>query len=314
MNGICCASRSLARGLLVRQPSAAARPGLLLQRPLLGGHYCARPRASGPTRATPSGHPGVCQADEAARALPGIDWGLSFHGTEDASSLSTASSPVGAAAVLLPYSSLDAIVVLAGGQTGPESLPEWVERRLDAALSLQRLHARPCPVLLLGGGTPHKGPYLDSRGFVIHESSACAAYLVARGADPATLLKEVSSYDTVGNAYFSLTIHALPAGWRRVAVVTSDFHMPRTASLFDAMFELLYVATSDAGVFEPEVLQIRKDKEAAARLSWLRTASGLTSLRQLHAWLHDTHLCYAVRRQHEFGVPTVTDPKLLASY
>ncbi len=28
------------------------------------------------------------------------------------------------------------------------------------------------------------------------------------------VLKEVSSYDTVGNAYFSLVIHALPADWR----------------------------------------------------------------------------------------------------
>eukprot|EP00955_Chlamydomonas_euryale_P058063 356968-Chlamydomonas_euryale.AAC.7 len=32
----------------------------------------------------------------------------------------------------------------------------------------------------------------------------------------------------VGNAYFSLTIHALPAMWRNIIVVTSDFHMPRS--------------------------------------------------------------------------------------
>ena len=38
----------------------------------------------------------------------------------------------------------------------------------------------------------------------------------------------------VGNAYFALTIHAIPAGWRRLAVVTSDFHMPRTRDLFEA--------------------------------------------------------------------------------
>jgi hypothetical protein len=42
-----------------------------------------------------------------------------------------------------------------------------------------------------------------------------------------SLLVQVSSYDTVGNAMFALTIHALPAGWRHVAVVTSDFHMVR---------------------------------------------------------------------------------------
>ncbi len=57
-----------------------------------------------------------------------------------------------------------------------------------------------------------------------------------------------------------------------------------------------------------------QDKEAASRRSWLRTSAGLSSLRQLHAWLHATHLCYAVGRQAEFGVQTITDPKLLASY
>lgn len=35
-----------------------------------------------------------------------------------------------------------------------------------------------------------------------------------QGVPAKNLLKEVSSYDTVGNAYFFLVIHALPAGWR----------------------------------------------------------------------------------------------------
>ena len=35
-----------------------------------------------------------------------------------------------------------------------------------------------------------------------------------QGIPAKNLLKEVSSYDTVGNAYFCLVIHALPAGWR----------------------------------------------------------------------------------------------------
>ncbi|GFR42937.1 hypothetical protein Agub_g3814, partial [Astrephomene gubernaculifera] len=115
---------------------------------------------------------------------------------------------------------------------------------------------------------------------------------------------------------------------RRLAVVTSDFHMPRTAALFDHMygvaarevygdpkrFELLYVASSDAGVFEPEVLASRKSKEARSTQSWQLTAPRLTSLAALHTWLHSTHLCYAVARQHEFGAQQIRDPRLLASY
>jgi hypothetical protein len=42
----------------------------------------------------------------------------------------------------------------------------------------------------------------------------------------------------VGNAFFSLTIHALPAAWRKVLVVTSHFHMPRTKALFEDMYQL----------------------------------------------------------------------------
>lgn len=40
------------------------------------------------------------------------------------------------------------------------------------------------------------------------------------------------------NAYFGLTIHAIPAGWRRVAVVTSKFHMERSKALFDVIWRL----------------------------------------------------------------------------
>jgi hypothetical protein len=46
---------------------------------------------------------------------------------------------------------------------------------------------------------------------------------------PATsILKEVSSFDTIGNGYFSATIHALPQRWKAIAVITSEFHMPRS--------------------------------------------------------------------------------------
>ena len=61
-------------------------------------------------------------------------------------------------------------------------------------------------------------------------------------------------------------------------------------------------------------LQARKDKEAQSTAAWLATSASLQSLAQLHDWLHQAHLCYAVSRQAEFGVPTITDAKILASY
>lgn len=35
-----------------------------------------------------------------------------------------------------------------------------------------------------------------------------------QGADACALLKEASSYDTIGNGFFAVAIHAIPAGWR----------------------------------------------------------------------------------------------------
>ncbi|KAJ9530018.1 hypothetical protein QJQ45_023304 [Haematococcus lacustris] len=230
---------------------------------------------------------------------------------------------------IAPPANLDAIVVLAGGLLADGQCPEWVERRLDVGLGLQQQQANPlCPILCLGGGTPHKPPILGSNGHVLHESTSCAAYLMTRGLPADRILKEVSSYDTVGNAFFSLTIHALPAGWRKVAVVTSNFHMPRTRCLFQDMwsraavdilkqpegFELCFASASDEGLFEDDVLLARCEKEAASLQQWQRTVQGLPRFKDVHAWLYATHQCYSAARQHEFNKATITDPRLLASY
>ena len=69
-------------------------------------------------------------------------------------------------------------------------------------------------MVLLGAGTPHKPPVIGAGGYVLHESTAYADFLLQRGIPAGDLLKEAQSYDTIGNAYFSLLQHALPAGWR----------------------------------------------------------------------------------------------------
>jgi hypothetical protein len=126
-----------------------------------------------------------------------------------------------------------------------------------------------------GGGTPHKPTILDNNGYALHEATMCASYLIGRGVPPPAIMKEISSYDTIGNAYFSLVIHAIPAGWRHIAVVTSkhcacssraahssmhafnrrgcavagDFHMPRTQQLFTDIYGLATqdISTDDGG-------------------------------------------------------------------
>lgn len=89
--------------------------------------------------------------DDRRRALDNVAWGLTYH-----EPTANANRQHGSASE--QYSDLDAIIVLAGGQTGPDSIPMWVERRLDTALSLQRLQSRTCPIVSLGtSAQPHSG-------------------------------------------------------------------------------------------------------------------------------------------------------------
>ena len=49
-------------------------------------------------------------------------------------------------------------------------------------------------------------------------------------------------------------------------------------------------------------------------MGWKATASRFKTLADFHAWFYDDHLCYAVPKQHLFGVRTIKDERLLASY
>lgn len=224
---------------------------------------------------------------------------------------------------------LDAIIVLAGGLHDDGGLPPWVHRRLDLAAGLAAAqHSARCALLCSGGGTPHRPSVLSDTGYVVFESTSCASYLLDKGMKAASILKETASFDTVGNGYFALVSHAIPAGWRRIAIVTSAFHMPRSRAIFDTCFalaakdiwrdpkwyELEYYEASDDGLFEQDVYVARVEKEVQAAERWLKDTANFTQLADLHSWLFDTHMCYAVPRQHEFGQPTKLDPRLLASY
>jgi len=212
---------------------------------------------------------------------------------------------------------LDAVVILAGGQRTDGKLHEWVRRRLEVAADLHRLQRadKQCKLLCCGGGTPHRPPVLTPQGFVLHEATELAQFFEDEGIMKEQMLKEVASYDTIGNGYFATTIHALPAQWQTLGIVTSDFHMPRSRAIFEAMFAaaevslkqpgrfaLHFYGASDEGIFPEEVLAARLEREAASLAAWRRTAASFTDLATVHHWLHQEHMCYAIPRQDEFGV------------
>lgn len=200
---------------------------------------------------------------------------------------------------------VDVVVALAGGLNKDGTLPMWVERRMDACEQIAR--ERSCKILCTGGGTPHAPPFLSPEGFVVHEGTACAQYLIDRGVSPSNILKEHASYDTIGNGYFVLTCHAIPSRWTDLLVVTSEFHMPRTVAIFEWMFglsqrrfNLAFLQVNDQGI-DRTLLDARKLKEHASLEALKKTIKRVNSMADLHEWLHQEHRCYAVSRQHEIG-------------
>ena len=188
--------------------------------------------------------------------------------------------------------------------------------------------------LCTGGGTQHRPPLHDEHGYTVHEATLLAADLISQGVDARRLLKEYTSYDTVGNAYFTLMSHAIPAKWSRVAVVTSDFHMPRSRALYSDIFSLgsahlpdpyraaitqppanvlpprfllEFFAAPDEGALSPEVLKARRMREATSLAEWKQNFAKIDCLADFHRWLYATHKCYAVARQHEFAVSDIGD-------
>jgi uncharacterized SAM-binding protein YcdF (DUF218 family) len=190
----------------------------------------------------------------------------------------------------------DAILIPGGGVRSGGELPEWVRARFD--LALERWTGE--YLVPLSAGTPHRPPPLDEQGFPIFEAAAGARYLLEHGVPAEKILVEACSYDSIGNAYFSRVLHADPRGFRKILVITSAFHLPRTEAIFRWIYgldrspgeiTLSFVASPDAGI-APDALAARMAKEQASLKSIPQLAQRLNTLAKLHLWLFTEHLAY----------------------
>src|SRR4051794_29651315 len=171
--------------------------------------------------------------------------------------------------------------------------------RFDRAIDL----AGGASLMPLSAGTPYRPSPVDERGFPIFEARAGAEYLQYRGVDPRRILIEESSYDTIGNAYFSRVIHIVPRAFRRVLVVTSAFHLARTEAVFRWVYGLdgpccgvEFESVPDVGI-EPEALDARLAKERTSLESFLRMSGEIGTLAELHRWLFTEHGVYRAARR-----------------
>ena len=191
----------------------------------------------------------------------------------------------------------DAVLVPGGGLRPGGALPPFVLDRLEAAQAL----AGEAPIIPLSAHTFHRAPPLDAAGYPVLESVAAAQALLTRGVPKARIWAETASLDTIGNAYFARAVHTDPAGLRRLLVVNSAFHMPRTRMVFDWVFGLPpaeppyvldYHTVPDRGLTQAG-LEARRAKEAARMEGLRRTIPRIASLASLHRWLFTEHRAYA---------------------
>lgn len=189
----------------------------------------------------------------------------------------------------------DAILIPGGGLTLAGEIAPFVRARLDRAL------AHPADFFIpLSAGTPHLPPPLDARGYPIFEAIPAAKYLHEHGIPEHRILTETSSYDTIGNAFFARSMHTDPRGMRRLLIVNSEFHMPRTEAVFrwvfgaapDRGYELSFEWVENLG-FSREALEQRASKERASLEAVRGLAARIATLSDLHQWIYTEHGAYA---------------------
>lgn len=183
----------------------------------------------------------------------------------------------------------DAIVVLGGSYIDENTLPEWVEKRLNAAI----LRDPYCKhFLLLSRGSPHKKAILNEKGQLISECQIMANYMIERKIDPKKIILENWSLDTIGNAYSLLTMHCLPRNLRNLLIITSDFHMPRSKSIFEKVFSLFPINIFDLEFLETESTLCVSKKEKKSLENWEITKNTLSNLCDLHEFIFEKHNAY----------------------
>jgi hypothetical protein len=128
----------------------------------------------------------------------------------------------------------DALVVLGRGVDPDGSLPVLAKQRVERAVELFAWEV--APRIIFSG----RCSLMAEREPARTEATAMAEYAESLGMRPDVLLVEEESKDTIGNAYFVLRRFLEPNDWNSIRVVTSDFHIQRTAWVFQKVLGLGY--------------------------------------------------------------------------
>lgn len=193
------------------------------------------------------------------------------------------------------HHNFDGIIVMAGGLTDSGFIHPWVENRLD--LALKYYNTKKIEILCTGGGTYHKPPLLNKEKFVIHESTACAEYLMSNGVSPNNIIKEWGSYDTIASVYFSLLLVVYQKEWKDVCVISSSFHMERVKLLFgwiNSFFEYeVNFVFEEVGDNDEEIISRRVEREKESVKNLNNIISRIRDKKAFNEWFFKEHKAYS---------------------
>ena len=134
----------------------------------------------------------------------------------------------------MPSFRADALVVLGRGVDPDGALPRLAQQRVERAAELFAWET--APRIIFSGWCSLMTDAIPA----VTEARAMAEYALSLGLPLDALLVEEESRDTIGNAYFVLRRFLEPNDWTSIRVVTSDFHIQRTAWVFQKVLGLGY--------------------------------------------------------------------------
>lgn len=190
------------------------------------------------------------------------------------------------------------IFVLAGGIKENNKPHNFVIKRLDKSIELYQ-KSNNSKIIILGGGTYHKPPGLDSNNYVIHESTSCAKYLIDKGINEKDILREWYSYDTIANGYFAFLNYIQPLNIEKCYIITSQFHMERTKTIFNYFnyiicnnkINLTYIETSN--LLNDNILNSRIIREKNSNRNFINNiVKKNNSLKDFSLWFYTEHNAY----------------------
>jgi uncharacterized SAM-binding protein YcdF (DUF218 family) len=158
--------------------------------------------------------------------------------------------------------------VLGRGVNPDGTLPLVACTRVERAVELHR--AGVAPVLVMSG----RCSLMTQNPPEISEAAAMASHARGLGVSDDALRIEEESRDTIGNAYFVARRFLEPNDWHAIRVVTSDFHVPRTAWIFQKVLGTGYdVAFSPASseLFASTIAHRAREESDIARflMEWI---------------------------------------------